>query len=110
MVESGELGTTLHCLVPLTAGAHVDLPDRDAGTLLVEPTCVAVDGKVIGPDGPPHPDTITRRFKELARRAGLPELGPHDVRHNHATAGNAKAGWKALSKRTGHRGQPARQR
>jgi hypothetical protein len=34
---------------------------------------------------PPHPDTITRRFKKLAAAAGLPEID-----------------WKALSKRIGH--------
>jgi integrase len=52
---------------------------------------------------PPHPDTITRRFKKLARQAGLPEIDLHDVRHSYATAGrNAKIDWKALSKRIGH--------
>jgi integrase len=52
---------------------------------------------------PPHPDTITRRFKRLAVRAGLPEIDLHDVRHSYATAGrNAKIDWKALSKRIGH--------
>ncbi len=30
---------------------------------------------------PPHPDTITRRFKRLAKSAGLPEIDLHDVRH-----------------------------
>ena len=52
---------------------------------------------------PPHPDTITRRFKKLAAAAGLPEIDLHDVRHSYATAGrNAKIDWKALSKRIGH--------
>ena len=52
---------------------------------------------------PPHPDTITRRFKKLAAAAGLPEIGLHDVRHSYATAGrDAKIDWKALSKRIGH--------
>ena len=52
---------------------------------------------------PPHPDTITGRFKKLARQAGLPESDLHDVRHSYATAGrNAKIDWKALSKRIGH--------
>ena len=56
------------------------------------------------PDGrPPHPDTITRRFKQLAAAAGLPEIDLHDVRHSYATAGrDAKIDWKALSKRIGH--------
>jgi integrase len=40
------------------------------------------------PDGtPPHPDTMTRRFKKLAAAAGLPEIDLHDVRHSYATAG-----------------------
>ncbi len=52
---------------------------------------------------PPHPDTITRRFKKLAAAAGLPEIDLHDVRHSYATAGrNARIDWKALSKRIGH--------
>ena len=52
---------------------------------------------------PPHPDTITRRTKRLAKAAGLPDIDLHDVRHSYATAGrNAKIDWKALSKRTGH--------
>jgi integrase len=52
---------------------------------------------------PPHPDTITRRFKRLAASAGLPEIDLHDVRHSYATAGrDAKIDWKALSARIGH--------
>jgi hypothetical protein len=52
---------------------------------------------------PPHPDTITRRFKRLARSAGLPDIDLHDVRHSYATAGReAKIDWKALSARIGH--------
>ena len=52
---------------------------------------------------PPHPDTITRRFKRLAVAAGLPEIDLHDVRHSYATAGrDAKIDWKALSQRIGH--------
>jgi site-specific recombinase XerC len=45
---------------------------------------------------PPHPDTITRRFKRLAATAGLPEIDPHDVRHSHAPYQfDAKIDWKA---------------
>lgn len=36
---------------------------------------------------PPHPDTITRRFKRLAGRAALHLIDLHDVRHSYATAG-----------------------
>jgi integrase len=52
---------------------------------------------------PPHPGTITRRFKRLAASAKLPEIDLHDVRHSYATAGReAKIDWKALSTRIGH--------
>ena len=52
---------------------------------------------------PPHPDTITRRFKRLAAAAGRPEINLHDVRHSYATAArDAKIDWKALSERIGH--------
>src|SRR5690606_6326923 len=35
---------------------------------------------------PLHPDAITRRFKTLVRRSGLPMLrGPHDLRHTWAS-------------------------
>ena len=82
--------------------AHVETLDRER--------------KDLGPDyqdhgllfcwengAPPHPDTITRRFKKLSAAAGLPEIDLHDVRHSYATAGrNAKIDWKALSKRIGH--------
>jgi integrase len=52
---------------------------------------------------PPHPDTITKRFKRLSAAAGLPNIDLHDVRHSYATAGrDAKIDWKALSQRMGH--------
>ncbi len=56
------------------------------------------------PDGgPPHPDTITRRSKQLAAAAGLPEIDLHGVRHSYATADrDGKIDRKALSKRIGH--------
>jgi integrase len=52
---------------------------------------------------PPHPDTITRRFKKLSSDAGLPDIDLHDVRRSYLTAGRkARIDWKALSKRVGH--------
>ena len=56
------------------------------------------------PDGrPPHPDTITARFKRLVREAGLPMIRLHDVRHSYATLGrDAGVNWKTLSQRIGH--------
>ena len=67
--------------------AHVETLDRER--------------KDLGPDyqdhgllfcwqngAPPHPDTITRRFKKLSAAVGLPEIDLHDVRHSYATAGH----------------------
>ena len=45
---------------------------------------------------PPHPDTITRRFKKLAAEAGLPDIDPHDVRQ-------ATPPWAAMPRSTGRR-------
>lgn len=58
---------------------------------------------LLGNGLPPHPDTITRRFKKLSRDAGLPDIDLHDVRRSYLTAGRkARIDWKALSKRVGH--------
>jgi integrase len=82
--------------------AHVELLDRERAEFGPDYQDHGVlfcweDGR------PPYPDTITRRFKQLAAAAGLPEIGLHDVRHSYATAGrDAKIDWKALSKRIGH--------
>jgi integrase len=108
VIESdGKTANAQHVLAldPFTLAvlrAHVDMLDQER--------------KDFGPDyhdrgrlfcwengKPPHPDTITRRFKKLAEQAGLPEIDLHDVRHSYATAGrDAKIDWKALSKRIGH--------
>jgi integrase len=56
------------------------------------------------PDGAPiHPDLITDWFRRLARKAGLPAIRLHDVRHSYATAALA-AGVpaKVVSERLGH--------
>ena len=82
--------------------AHVEQLDRERRELGPDYQDHGVlfcweDGK------PPHPDTITRRFKKLAAAAGLPEIDLHDVRHSYATAGReARIDWKALSQRIGH--------
>jgi len=108
VIESdGKTANAQHVLAldPFTLAvlrAHVDMLDQER--------------KDFGPDyhergwlfcwengKPPHPDTITRRFKRLSRAADLPQIDLHDVRHSYATAGrNAKIDWKALSKRIGH--------
>jgi len=82
--------------------AHVEMLDRERKDL--GPDYYDHGVLFCWPDGrPPHPDTITRRFKQLAVAAGLPEIDLHDVRHSYATAGrDAKIDWKALSQRIGH--------
>ena len=82
--------------------AHVEMLDRERKDLGPDYRDHGV--LFCWPDGrPPHPDTITRRFKQLAAAAGLPEIDLHDVRHSYATAGrDAKIDWKALSQRIGH--------
>lgn len=58
----------------------------------------------VGPSGRPlHPDTITALFHEHCKRAGLPRIRLHDVRHSYATAA-LKAGIpaKVISERLGH--------
>ena len=68
----------------------------------VHPPCWQVELFCWEDGRPPHPDTITRRFKQLAAAAGLPEIDLH-IRHSYATAGrDARIAWKALSKRIGH--------
>ena len=57
------------------------------------------------PDGDPlHPDYVTRRFKTLVRRRGLPPLrGPHDLRHTWASLALAAGVHpKVVSDRLGH--------
>ncbi len=66
--------------------AHVEMLDRERSDL--GPDYHDHGVLFCWPDGrPPHPDTITRRFKQLAAAAGLPEIDLYDVRHSYATAG-----------------------
>jgi len=55
-------------------------------------------------DGAPyHPDNLTRAFAAAARKAGLPAIRLHDVRHSYATAGlEAGVTMKVMSDRLGH--------
>ena len=63
------------------------------------------DGLVFArPDGSPlDPDAVTRTFAKMVRKAGIPHLRPHDLRHIHATL-MLKAGVhpKVVSERLGH--------
>lgn len=50
-----------------------------------------------------HPELIARRFLALAKRAGLPTIRFHDLRHTHASHWLAAGqNIKALSERLGH--------
>jgi integrase len=55
-------------------------------------------------DGSPlHPDLVTRRFRTLVERAGLPKIRLHDLRHTYATlALRAGVHPKVVSERLGH--------
>jgi integrase len=107
IVSDGKTENAQHVLAldPFTVAVltiHVEMLDRER--------------KEFGPDyhdfgllfcwedgRPPHPDTITRRFKKLSRDADLPDIDLHDVRRSYLTAGRkARIDWKALSKRVGH--------
>ncbi len=56
------------------------------------------------PDGAAHyPDTITRQFERLVRRAGLRRIRFHDLRHTHATLLlEAHVDVTVVSRRLGH--------
>jgi integrase len=56
------------------------------------------------PDGKPiHPDVVSRTFDRLSRRAGLPRIRFHDIRHSYATAALSPGlPAKVVSSRLGH--------
>ena len=50
-----------------------------------------------------HPDKLTQTFDRLVRRAGLPVIRLHDLRHTHATLLiDAGVPVKVVSERLGH--------
>jgi integrase/predicted RNA-binding Zn-ribbon protein involved in translation (DUF1610 family) len=55
-------------------------------------------------DGEPyHPEVVSRSFRQAVRRAMLPMIRPHDLRHTHATlALQADIHPKVVSERLGH--------
>ena len=55
-------------------------------------------------DGSPlRPDTVTHAFADIVRRAGLPPLRLHDLRHTHATLMMEQGvNPKVVSERMGH--------
>ncbi|MET8365290.1 tyrosine-type recombinase/integrase [Micromonospora sp. NPDC005194] len=58
----------------------------------------------VRPDGQPwHPNAVTQRFRRLVRKAGLPPIRLHDLRHSAATiALDAGVDIKVLSDQLGH--------
>lgn len=58
----------------------------------------------VGPDGSPiHPQRLSQWFAQHIRRAGLPRIRLHDVRHSYATAViRAGVPLKVVSQRIGH--------
>ena len=55
-------------------------------------------------DGTPyHPEVVSRCFRQAVKRAMLPMIRPHDLRHTHATlALQAGIHPKVVSERLGH--------
>ncbi|GGM09990.1 site-specific integrase [Micromonospora yangpuensis] len=58
----------------------------------------------VRPDGKPwHPNAVTQRFRKLVRKAGLPPIRLHDLRHSAATiALDAGIDIKVVSEQLGH--------
>ncbi|WP_231929286.1 tyrosine-type recombinase/integrase [Micromonospora inositola] len=58
----------------------------------------------VRPDGEPwHPNAVTQRFRRLVKRAGLPPIRLHDLRHGAATlAPDAGVDIKVVSDQLGH--------
>jgi integrase len=58
----------------------------------------------VRPDGRPwHPNSVSQRFRRLIRRAGLPEIRLHDLRHSAATmALDAGVDIKVVQEQLGH--------
>lgn len=56
------------------------------------------------PDGKPwHPNAVTQRFRKLVRKAGMPPIRLHDLRHSAATiALDAGVDIKVVSEQLGH--------
>jgi len=78
--------------------------DQEAFRAWLGGTLTAEDFLFANPDGTPlNPNLVTTRFRALIKRAGLPHVRLHDLRHTHATL-MLKAGVhpKIVSERLGH--------
>jgi integrase len=98
-------GRRLLTLDPATAAVlrqhreHQEAQHVAAGGALLETDYVFADA-----DGHPyHPEFISKRFRRASKRAGLPPIRLHDLRHTYATVALA-AGIhpKVVSERLGH--------
>ena len=72
--------------------------------LAAGPAWVDTDAVFAEPDGRPvHPGQVSKVFTRVASAAGLPNVGPHGLRHTHATS-LLRAGVPitAVSQRLGH--------
>jgi integrase len=104
-----EIGGRIETSTPKTArGRRVVALDSftvDALARLRHPSVTNEDAWVFaGPDGDvPRPSIVSRRFQAIVRRAGLPRIRLHDLRHTHATlALRAGVHPKIVSERLGH--------
>jgi integrase len=92
-------------LDPATAAALREHRARQAEERLIVGPGWQDSGLVFtwGDGRPLHPERFSRWFERLARKAGLPKIRLHDVRHSYATAALA-AGVpaKVVSERLGH--------
>lgn len=102
-----ELRTGLRFSTPKTArGARViALDERTVSILAEHRNNTTPEGLVFArPDGSPiRPLLVTKHFKVLTDRLGLPRIRLHDLRHTHATlALQADVHPKIVSERLGH--------
>ncbi len=92
-------------LDPTTLAAlrhHCDAQDKERATWAE--VYADLDLVFCREDGTPlRPDSITRRFHDLSRRAGVPLVRLHDVRHTYASLGLAAGTHpKIMAERLGH--------
>ena len=104
--SSGNMGLT----VPKTGQGRVVALSEESVDALMEhkDLCREVAGQddfvFCHSDGSPlEPDKVTKDFKKMAKRAGMPGLRLHDLRHTHASLMLAEGvDLKIVSERLGH--------
>ena len=98
-------GRRLVALDPATTSCLAELwQSRQEECLQEGDRPLATDFVFAGERGEPlHPERATRLFRKAAKRAGVPEVHLHDLRHMHATlALSAGVHPKVVSERLGH--------